>query len=158
MENAPDGLLLLLELLDDISLAITTVDDDGQVKLAGEPQMEIEPLLLLGKRCMIPVAVQARFTDGSHPAMGCKLHDPGPVACLGLGHVVGLDADRREDSRVARREVDHLARIRSRGADRDDLNQARGAGTVKNFFEVVLQSVIAEVGVGVNKRPLHRRG
>ena len=69
MEDATDGLLPLLELLDEISLAITAVDDDGQVKLAGEPQMEIEPLLLLSKRSMVPVAVQAGLTDGGHPAM-----------------------------------------------------------------------------------------
>ena len=62
--------------------------------------MAIKPLLLLGKGSMVPVAVQARFTDGGDSGIGRQLHDPRPVAFVGLGHVVGLDADGREDARM----------------------------------------------------------
>ena len=45
-------------------LAVTAVDDDGKVMVAGEGEVSIEPRLLFGERGAVPVAVETGFSDG----------------------------------------------------------------------------------------------
>ena len=35
----------------------------------GQVEMAVEPLLLLGKGCRVPVAVKPRLSDGDHPGL-----------------------------------------------------------------------------------------
>ena len=67
----------------------------------GQGQVAIEPLLLLGKRGVLPVAVQAGLADGDDPGHGRQVDDARPVVGAGLGHMVGLNADRGEDAMMA---------------------------------------------------------
>ena len=155
VQDATDGLLLLLELLDDISLAVAAVDDDGQVELAGEPEVAVEPILLLGERGMIPVAVQAGLADGGHPAMRGQLDDPLPVVGLASATWLGWTPTAAKTpgwpaaistTCALSAAVVPMATIWTRPAPR-----ARSSTPSRS----VLQAVVVEVGVGVDERALH---
>ena len=75
VQDALDRTPLSLKLGDDVGLAIAAVNDHGKSVFLGQGQMAVKPLLLVGKRGMVPVAVQARFTDGDHPGCGREFDD-----------------------------------------------------------------------------------
>ena len=65
----------LLQLLDDVALAVAAMDHDGQVVLVGEAQVAVEPFLLLGEGSAVPVPVQACFADRDHTGLGDQVED-----------------------------------------------------------------------------------
>ena len=151
VEDSPDGSAQALELLDEISLAIPTVNHDRKTEFGGESQVAIEPFLLPWKRGMVPVAIQTRLADGDDPRAPGQFDDLRPVFGAGLGNMVGLDAHRGEDAPMSPGNLAHGPAVGRGGADCKDLHQARGPSPTEHPGKVGLQAVVIKVGVGVDK-------
>ncbi len=95
---AADRATELLQLLDDVVLAVAAMDHDRKVVLVGEGQVSIEPCLLFGERGAVPVAVEAGFSDGDDAWTPDHFQDARPVLLADFGRLVGVDADGGEDS------------------------------------------------------------
>ena len=90
----------LLQLLNDIVLAIAAVNDDREVAFVGERQVAIEPLLLHCEGSPVPIPVQPGFTDGDHARAPDHLEDQRPILLARLCRFVGVHADGGEDALV----------------------------------------------------------
>ena len=98
----------------------------GQVVPPGQLQVAGEVIFLLRERRVVPVAVQARLADGhdARPRRTRRDHLV-PVARRGLGDVVGLDADRGGQQRVALGQGDAGGAGSGGGGDGDDAARRR---------------------------------
>jgi len=139
-------------LLDDVVLALTAMDHDGQVVLMGQGEMAVEPVLLPFERSALPVAVQPRFADGDHAGLGDEVHDTGPVLLAGFGRVVGVDPDGREHAGMGLSQFDHARAGGARRADGDDLRHAGAECPVQHTVEISAQPLVVQVGMGINQR------
>ena len=141
----------LLQLLDDILLAVPAMDDDCQVVVASEGEVSIEPFLLQGERCVVPVSVEASFADGDHTRLAQHVEDFGPVFLADFGRLVGVDADGGEDSPVFAGELEGAVARRGGDADGDDLGDAGGQGTIEDAGKVGAKSPVVQVSVGIDE-------
>ena len=141
----------LLQLLDDILLAIAAMDDDWQVMDASEGEVSIEPFLLLGERGVMPVTVEAGFADGDDAGAAEHVEDSGPVFLADFGRLVGVDADGREDSAVSSGELEGAVARGCGDADGDDLGDSRGQRAIEYFRKVGAKSPVIQVSVGIDE-------
>jgi hypothetical protein len=141
----------LLQLLDDILLAVTAMDNDCQVVVTSKGKVSIEPFLLVGERGVVPVSVEAGFADGDHTRFAQHVEDFGPVFLADFGRLVGVDADGGEDSPVSAGELEGAVAGLGGDADGDDLGDARGRGTIEDRRQVGAQTPVVQVSVGIDE-------
>ena len=96
------------QLLDDVALAIAAVNDDGKVQAKCQAKVAIEPFLLLGEWGSVPVSVQSGLSDRDDARSSGEVFNDRPVVRGGLGSVVGMDADGREQAAMDLRKLDRL--------------------------------------------------
>ena len=71
--------------------------------------MSFEILLLHGKRCVVPISIQAGFADGNHARMIGQFDDLIPISGIGLGGRIGMNSHRREYFRMIFGQADCIA-------------------------------------------------
>ena len=76
------------------------MNDNCKVSFVGQGQVAVEPSLLQLKRGAIPVSVQSRFAHGDDGRPCDQFGDRPPVILAGFRSLVGVDADRREQTAV----------------------------------------------------------
>src|SRR5688500_10605316 len=123
--------------MEDVRFAVSAVDHERQVPLSGEPDMAIEPLLLLREGRIVPVAIEPGFPDRDDAWTRREVQDRGPILRPCLRRVVRLDADRREDPRMFTRHFDHGPAVPGSRADGEYLHDPGGAGSGQHTLEVV---------------------
>ena len=89
MHHPTDRTTELLQLLNDIVLAIAAMDHDWQAVIGARREMSIEPSLLFVERGAVPVSVEAGFSDGDDTWASDHLQDGGqscwPTSAASLG-------------------------------------------------------------------------
>jgi transcription termination/antitermination protein NusA len=141
----------LLQLLDDVVLAIAAMNHDGKVVVMGEGEVSIEPYLLFGERSAVPVPVEAGFSDGDEAWAPDHIQNEGPILLADFCRVVGMDAGGGENTRVFGGEVECPGARGGGGADGDDLGHAFLGGALEDGGKVGAKSPIIEVGVGIDQ-------
>ena len=141
----------LLQLLNDVGLAVAGMNHDRKVMIVREGQVAVEPLLLFGERGVVPVPVQARFTDGHNTWSSDHVEDDGPIFLAGFGGLVGVNADGGEDPPMLLYELE-CPRARGGGRpDGDDLGHPLLGGPRQHALEVGAQPSVVEMRVGVDQ-------
>jgi hypothetical protein len=112
----------LAELLDDVDLAITAVNDYGQPALVGQGEVTVKPFLLLRKWSAIPVSIQPGFTDRHDSGPSSQLDDERPVNRFSLGDMVGLNPHCGENAGMVACDLKHGRTVSGRGTNCNDLD------------------------------------
>ena len=105
-DEGPPHWAELLELLDDVGLAVAAMNDYGKPAFMCQGQVTAKPFLLIGKRRSVPVAIQPGFTDRHDPGFCRQFDDARPVARFSLGDMIGLNPDRGKNASMIARDLD----------------------------------------------------
>jgi hypothetical protein len=134
-----------------LGLAIAHVDHNRQTSILHQPQMAVEKVLLNFKRRVIPIAIEAGFTERDDAFLPRELHHVAPVTGLRLCSVVGMNADRRENSVVSAGQLEHACAVCGCRADGDNGCHTRGIRPRYNLVAVGSKLVVFQVGVRVDQ-------
>ena len=134
-----------------IGIAFPRVHHEGQVAFLGQPQMAIEIILLNVERTVVPVTIQTGFADRHDFRRVDKCNNSLPIAWLCLGAVVGLNADRRKNRRMIRRQSNRRGAGIGRNADSDDLLHARRHGSSDHIGPIGVELFLIQMRMGIDK-------
>ena len=129
---------------------VARMDDHRAIRFLGEGELDAEGFLLDEGRAVLPVKIEADFTDGPQPGIFGKGFAHGLEGGSGtLLPVAGMDAHQEEDARIAGERT--LVGVVCGGAEEDlpDGGKARAPGPSHNLGEPFDDPLGVEVGMGV---------
>src|SRR5262249_24832842 len=135
---------------DNVGFRFPTMDDNRQTFFPGQLKVAGEVVLLLWKRRVVPVTIEAGFADADDAGCIRQPHHLIPIRGSGLGDVVGLDAD--SSSQLGMRcGQSHAGGAGWRGrGDGNYSADARSDGALDYARQISLELLVVEVSMGVD--------
>ena len=139
----------------DVGFRLPAVNDDRQVVLPRQGQMPGKVILLLGKRGIVPVAIEAGLAQRDHTLTRHEARHLVPGSRLCLGDVVRLDADSRINGGESSCQGNALGTGRSSRGDADHPGDAGRSSTLQHRGQIVAELFVIQMGVRVDQFVRH---
>ena len=116
-------------------------------------QMPGKIIFLEGERRVIPVPIEAGFSQADNFwAVSPSQRDRVPVGRGRLSDVIGLNADRGAEQRMAGGEIDACSAGGACGGDGDNVNEIGSPRSLQHRGQIRLELLVVKMGVGVDER------
>ena len=147
-----------LELLDDVPLTLSAMDDHGESGPVRQVQVPLEPVPLEVEGRAVAIAVEPGLAHSDDARLSDQMLHDGPVARPRLRRLVGMDAHGREDARLMGRQRAKPGAVGGRRPDPDHLGNPRPARPHQKPAQVGLQRGLRQVRVRVHKHQFIHSG
>ena len=141
--------------LDDVGLAIAHMNDEWQARFLRQREMSLEIILLNLERAVIPVAVEAGFTQPDDTWLLSESSDLVPITRLHFVAVVRLDPDGGINRIILLGELNAALTCRACGAYGDHGADACLNGSLDDVISNRVKRVVIEMRMSIE--PFHER-
>ena len=134
-----------------VGFGLATVHHERQVVVPGQLHVPPKHLGLLLNRRVVPVTIQAGFTDRDDPGCGDQFEDGLPVGLGRFGDIVGLDADDGVDGCEAVSQFDGGPAGGSGDADGGQPDESLLECPIHDLLEIIDEGLLVEMAMGIEE-------